>query len=47
MPTRAPELPHGDLFKRGFTTLCGYVNGVSSKCREGLLWLQTARLTIF
>ncbi|KAK0808441.1 hypothetical protein LTR02_002070 [Friedmanniomyces endolithicus] len=30
MPTRAPELPHGDLFKRGFTTLCGYVNGVST-----------------
>ncbi|TKA47757.1 hypothetical protein B0A54_02131 [Friedmanniomyces endolithicus] len=30
MPTRAPELPHGDLVKRDFTTLCGYVNGVST-----------------
>ncbi|KAK1064918.1 hypothetical protein LTR74_008350 [Friedmanniomyces endolithicus] len=30
MPTRAPELPRGDLFKRDFTTLCGYVNGVST-----------------
>ncbi|KAK0318863.1 hypothetical protein LTR54_013430 [Friedmanniomyces endolithicus] len=30
MPTRAPELPHGDLFKLEFTTLCGYVKGVST-----------------
>ncbi|TKA83922.1 hypothetical protein B0A55_00220 [Friedmanniomyces simplex] len=30
MPTKAPELPHGALFKRDFSSICGYVDGVSA-----------------